>query len=111
LPHGFFTFRLLTAPTKRWYLLHGGGTFDLLGCVPGLRIFRLLRIVRAIRIVRRLGGPRVFWELRAGLASGTLYLVICEIHPEEDVPLDLDGSELAPEEAARYFKASELESK
>ena len=71
-----FTYRLLTAPTKRWYLLHGGGAFDFLGCVPGLRIFRLFRIVRAIRIVRRLGGPRIFGELREGLASGVLYLVV-----------------------------------
>ena len=70
-----FTYRLLTAPTKRWYLRHGG-VFDFLGCIPGLRIFRLFRIVRAIRIVRRLGGPRIFGELRAGLASGTLYLVV-----------------------------------
>jgi ion transport protein len=70
-----FTYRLATAPTKRWYLRHGG-VFDLLGCIPGLRIFRLFRIVRAVRIVRRLGGPRVFGELRAGLASGTLYLVV-----------------------------------
>jgi voltage-gated potassium channel Kch len=70
-----FTYRLTTAPTKRWYLRHGG-VFDLLGCVPGLRIFRLLRIVRAVRIVRRLGGPRIFGDLREGLASGTLYLVV-----------------------------------
>ena len=53
-----------------------GGVFDFLGCVPGLRIFRLFRIVRAIRIMRRLGGPRVFRELREGLATGTLYLVV-----------------------------------
>jgi len=70
-----FTYRLTTAPTKRWYLRHGG-VFDFLGCLPGLRIFRLFRIMRAVRIVRRLGGPRVFGELRAGLASGTLYLVV-----------------------------------
>jgi len=56
--------------------LRHGGVFDLLGCIPGLRIFRLFRILRAVRIVRRLGGPRVFGELRAGLASGTLYLVV-----------------------------------
>src|SRR3954447_20790212 len=30
-----FTYRLLTAPTKRWYLRHGG-VFDFLGCIPGL---------------------------------------------------------------------------
>ena len=72
---GDFAYRLLTAPTKRWYL-RNGGVFDLLGCIPGLRIFRLFRIVRAVRVVRRLGGPRVFHELREGLASGTLYLVV-----------------------------------
>lgn len=94
---GDFTYRLLTAPTKRWYL-RNGGLFDLLGCVPGLRIFRLFRIVRAVRIVRRLGGPRVFGELREGLASGTLYLVVflglltlefvglLELHFEENAP-------------------------
>ncbi len=70
-----FTYRLPTAPTKRWYLRHGG-VFDLLGCIPGLRIFRLFRIVRAVRVVRRLGGPRVFGELRRGWPSGTLYLVV-----------------------------------
>ena len=93
-----FTFRLVTAPTKWWYLRHGGGVFDFLGCVPGLRIFRMFRIVRAIRIVRRLGGPQVFRELSAGLASGTLYLVVflglftlefvglLELHFEENAP-------------------------
>ncbi|MBM2823198.1 MAG: Ion trans protein [Thermoleophilia bacterium] len=71
-----FTYRLLTAPTKRWYLRHGGGVFDFLGCLPGLRIFRLFRILRAVRIIRRLGGPRVLQELRESFASGTLYLVV-----------------------------------
>jgi Ion channel len=54
--------------------------------------------MRAVRIVRRLGGPRVFGELRAGLASGTLYLVVflglltlevtglLELRFEEDAP-------------------------
>jgi len=93
-----FSYRLLTAPTKWWYLRHGGGVFDFLGCVPGFRIFRLFRILRAVRIIRRLGGPRVLRELREGLASGTLYLVVflglfilkftglLELHFEEDAP-------------------------
>jgi voltage-gated potassium channel len=93
-----FTFRLLTAKTKRGYLIKGGGVFDFLGCLPALRIFRLFRIVRAVRIIRKLGGRRVFGELRTGLASGTLYLVIftgiftlefvglLELHFEEDAP-------------------------
>lgn len=92
-----FGYRLLTAPAKGDYLRHGG-IFDLLGCIPGLRIFRLFRIVRAVRVVRRLGGPRVFGELREGMASGTLYLVVflglftlefvglLELHFEENAP-------------------------
>jgi voltage-gated potassium channel len=71
---------------------------DLLSCIPAFRIFRLFRIVRAVRIVRRLGGPRVFRELRQELASGALYLVIfvgilvlevcglLELFLEEDAP-------------------------
>ena len=93
-----FTYRLTTASTKWGYLRHGGGVFDLLGCLPGLRIFRLFRILRAVRVIRRLGGPRVLRELRQGFASGTLYLVVflglfvlefvglLELHFEEDAP-------------------------
>ncbi len=92
-----FALRLLSAPTKGSYLRHGG-VLDLLSCTPGLRIFRLFRIVRAVRIVRQMGGPRVFRELREGLASGALYLVVflglftlefvglLELHFEEDAP-------------------------
>ena len=71
-----FGYRLRTAPSMRGYFVQGKGYLDLLSCVPGLRIFRLFRIVRAVRIVRRLGGPRVFLELRQELASGVLYLVV-----------------------------------
>src|SRR5262245_770412 len=71
-----FGYRLKTAPSKWGYFYRQKGFLDLLSCVPALRIFRLFRIVRAVRIVRRLGGPRVFRELRQELASGALYLVI-----------------------------------
>jgi voltage-gated potassium channel Kch len=93
-----FTYRLFTAPSKGWYLRRGGGVFDFLGCLPALRLFRLFRIYRAVRIVRRLGGKRVLAELRDGLASGTLYLVVffgiftlefvglAELWFEEDAP-------------------------
>lgn len=93
-----FVLRFTSAPSKRRYMRHGGGVFDLLACLPGLRIFRLMRIVRAIRVVRRLGGPRVLRELRAGIASGTLYFVVffgifvlefvglLVLHFEEDAP-------------------------
>lgn len=71
-----FAYRLRTSPDRRHYLLRGGGLLDLLSCVPGLRVVRLFRIVRAVRIVRRLGGPRIFRELREEFASGALYLVV-----------------------------------
>lgn len=71
-----FGYRLKTSRSKLGYLGRGGGAFDLLACVPALRIFRLFRIIRAVRIIRRLGGPRVVRELRQGFASGTLYLVV-----------------------------------
>lgn len=71
-----FVYRLKTAPSKTGYFIGQKGFLDLLSCVPSLRIFRIFRVVRAVRIVRRLGGPRVFRELRQELASGALYLVI-----------------------------------
>lgn len=71
-----FVYRLKTAKSKWGYFYGQKGFLDLLSCVPALRIFRLFRVVRAVRIVRRLGGPRVFRDLRQELASGALYLVI-----------------------------------
>lgn len=93
-----FVYRLRTARSKRGYFFRGGGIFDLLSCIPMLRIFRLFRIVRAVRIVRRLGGPKVLRELRQQLATGVLYLVVfvgiavlefvgmLELHFEENAP-------------------------
>jgi voltage-gated potassium channel len=71
-----FVYRLNTAKSKWGYFYGQKGFLDLLSCVPALRIFRLFRVVRAVRIVRRLGGPRVFRELRQQLAEGALYLVV-----------------------------------
>ena len=73
---GDFCFRLVTAPSRRFYLGRGGGILDLLSCTPGFRIFRLFRIVRAGRIIRRLGGRQMVRELRGGFAAGTVYLVV-----------------------------------
>ncbi|HSG14514.1 MAG TPA: ion transporter [Gaiellaceae bacterium] len=70
-----FLLRLTSAEDKVAYIRRGG-VFDLLACLPGFRIFRLFRIYRAIHVIRRLGGGRIFGELRAGIASGALYFVI-----------------------------------
>jgi voltage-gated potassium channel Kch len=50
----FFT-RLVRAKSKGAYFKHDGGWLDLLGSLPGLRIFRVFRIVRVGRGVRRTG--------------------------------------------------------
>lgn len=71
-----FAYRLATATSKTHYLGRGGGVLDLLSCMPGLRILRAFRIVRAVRVIRRLGGTRVFGELRGQLGAGTVYLVV-----------------------------------
>jgi voltage-gated potassium channel len=93
-----FIYRLMTTPSKRHYLIRGGGVLDLLACAPALRIFRLFRIVRAVRIIRRLGGVRMLHDLRQQFAAGTLYLVIfllvlvlevtglLELYFEQDAP-------------------------
>ncbi|PWU20317.1 MAG: hypothetical protein C5B48_12680 [Candidatus Rokuibacteriota bacterium] len=71
-----FTYRITTTSSKRHYMLHGGGIFDLLGSLPGLRIFRLFRIIRAGRTMSRLGGRRMVRDMRHQFAAGTLYLVV-----------------------------------
>ena len=93
-----FVYRLKTARSRTHYFFREKGFLDLLSCVPALRIFRIFRVVRAVRIARKLGGKRVFRELRAELASGALYLVIfvgitvlefvglLELYFEEDAP-------------------------
>ncbi len=72
---GDFLHRLLNAPAKWGYMRHGG-TLDLLGSLPGLRIFRLFRMIRTTSVLRRLG-PRATWAgIRERKASGAIFLVI-----------------------------------
>ena len=49
-----FGFRLISAPSRRGYLIRQYGWLDLLGSVPypGLRLARFFRIVRVIRLLR-----------------------------------------------------------
>lgn len=50
-----FLYRLLTAPSRRGYLLRRWGWADLLAAVPGLGMFRVFRMVRVVRLLRRAG--------------------------------------------------------
>jgi voltage-gated potassium channel len=70
-----FSYRLWTAPSRRGYLRHGG-VFDLLSCIPLLRIFRLMRIFLITRTLRKMGGRTVLHDMRRQFASGTLYFVV-----------------------------------
>jgi voltage-gated potassium channel Kch len=82
-----FSFRLLSAPTRRGYLVRQHGWLDLLGSlpIPGLRLFRLFYVVRVTRLLRR-GGTRRFSRVvlrdRAGSTLAvvlTLTLVLIEV--------------------------------
>jgi voltage-gated potassium channel len=70
-----FTIRLFTAPTKTGYFFKGGGWLDLLGSLPGLRIFRLFRVVRVGRLLHRYGARKVVRDLLASRAQGGLLFV------------------------------------
>src|SRR4051794_33753542 len=52
-----FSFRLISAPTRRGYLVQQHGWLDFIGSLPfpGLRLFRLFLVVRVTRLLRRDG--------------------------------------------------------
>jgi len=56
-----FGFRLVSAPSRRDYLVRQYGWLDFLGSLPlpGLRLVRILRIVRVIRLLRNTGLQRL----------------------------------------------------
>lgn len=71
-----FLYRLLTAPSRRRYVVRGYGWADLLAAIPGLGIFRLFRIVRVTRLLRRVGRQRLAEEVLEGRAVATFLLTI-----------------------------------
>jgi voltage-gated potassium channel len=71
-----FTYRFVTASSKRGYFLRGAGWADLLACIPMLRIFRWFRIVRAIHGLRAYGPRRFFADLDSTRASAAFLLTV-----------------------------------
>lgn len=73
-----FSYRLLTAPSKRGYLIRQGGWLDLVGSLPfpGLRIARLLRIARVAFLIRRFGLRNLWRRFRENLAGSTLLVAL-----------------------------------
>ena len=73
-----FAFRLISAPSKRTYLVLQHGWLDFLGSLPfpGLRLFRLFYVVRVTRLLRQ-GGKRRLWRvIFSDRAGSTLVLVL-----------------------------------
>jgi voltage-gated potassium channel len=75
-----FAYRLLTADSRRDYLVHRFGWADLVAAAPILRILGVVRVVRVIRSYRLEPAGQLIAEFRAARALATflvtLFLVI-----------------------------------
>jgi len=71
-----FAYRLLTAESKRDYMIRGGGWLDLIGSLPALRFARIFRVLRVSKLLREYGlGTVARWFLRER-AQSALYVVV-----------------------------------
>jgi len=75
---GDFLHRLLTAESKRRYMLREGGWLDLIGSLPfpGFRLARVLRVARSVIDIRHHGGRRLWRDFIKERAQGALYVVL-----------------------------------
>jgi voltage-gated potassium channel Kch len=75
---GDFTYRLVTAPTKRTYFVGQLGWLDLLGSLPfpQAKVFRLFRVVRVGRLLREVGLRRFVHSVLRDRAGSALLVVL-----------------------------------
>jgi len=71
-----FFYRLLTASSKRGYLVGGWGWADLLACLPMFRIFRVFRVIRVVSLLRAYGFRKFFRDISKARAQATFLLTI-----------------------------------
>jgi voltage-gated potassium channel len=71
-----FAHRLLRSHPRNNYFVRELGFLDLLGCLPGFKIFRLFRVVRAVRMLRRFGGRAIVRDLVRGRAENALLTIL-----------------------------------
>jgi voltage-gated potassium channel len=71
-----FGYRLLTAHSRRGYLVGGWGWADLLASLPMFRIFRIFRVIRVVRLLRAYGPRRFFRDISKARAQATFLLTI-----------------------------------
>lgn len=73
---GDFTYRLFTAPSKRYYFFNNWGWADLLASVPALRILRLFRVFKAWRLLNKYGAGNILGQLKKHRAESVLFIVV-----------------------------------
>jgi voltage-gated potassium channel len=74
---GDFLRRLAVATNPRAYVVRGYGWLDLIGCIPGFRLVRIVRVSQALGELRDYGGLRpVARHVFANRAQGSLLLVL-----------------------------------
>jgi voltage-gated potassium channel len=73
-----FTYRLLTAPSRRGYFFRHFGWADLLASLPfpQLKFLRIFRLVRVFRLLRQVGGRTVLRTLLRDRAGSALYTLL-----------------------------------
>lgn len=71
-----FAYRIITARSRTYYLVHNHGWADLLACVPVLRFLRLFRIFKAYRLLQKNGSGRIINHLSYNRAESALYLLV-----------------------------------
>jgi len=73
-----FTYRLLTAPSRRGYFFRHFGWADLLASLPfaQLKFLRIFRLVRVFRLLRQVGGRTVLRTLVRDRAGSALYTLL-----------------------------------
>lgn len=73
-----FVSRLVSAESKRHYLMKDWGWADLLASLPfyQVKIFRLFRILKVVHLSRIFGWHNILHEVRTNRAQSALYLVI-----------------------------------
>ena len=71
-----FLVRLTVASRKRAYFVHGYGWLDLIACLPGFRIIRLVRVVTVTRRIQAGGGIRPSAEHLLQNRARTILLMV-----------------------------------
>ena len=71
-----FVYRLVSAPSRRRYVVRQYGWADLLSILPTLGLLRIFRVVRVVRLLRAYGAQNLAGELDRTRALATFLLTL-----------------------------------